>query len=104
PLVNYLPVQRKGLDKPLVTQYSMGPVEDLGLLKMDFLALKNLDIISTTEKLIGDGFNINTIPLDDPATFDLLKNGDTYGVFQIESPEMQELIIRLQPEAIEDIA
>jgi DNA polymerase III subunit alpha len=107
PLTTYLPVQRKPesgqdpADAPVVTQYEMHGVEELGLLKMDFLGLRNLDVITDT---VGDGagvdhpdFDIDTAPLDDPATFALLGRGATIGVFQLESPPMRQLVKALAP-------
>lgn len=86
------------------TQWDKKVVEDLGLVKMDYLGLKNLDILSDTEKLIGNGFKIDKLPMDDPATFAMLKTGETVGCFQIESSGMQSLLKRLRPDSIEDIS
>ncbi|MGA1220091.1 MAG: DNA polymerase III subunit alpha, partial [Ilumatobacteraceae bacterium] len=89
PVTEYLPIQRKPEsgkspeDSPVVTQYEMHGVEELGLLKMDFLSLRNLDVISDTQAMIESSvdpeFNIDAVPLDDPATFELLSRGDTVG-------------------------
>ena len=94
PLTDYLPIQRKPLaggdieNAPVVTQYEMGGVEELGLLKMDFLGLRNLDVISDTLELIkgfrGVDLDIDTVALDDQLTLDLLCRGDSIGVFQLE--------------------
>ncbi len=114
PLTEYLPVQRKpdpGSDPetaPIVTQYEMHGVEDLGLLKMDFLGLRNLDVISDAvdliEKTRGTRLDIDHIPLDDDATFELLRRGDSMGVFQLEGGAMRTLMRSLAPDCFEDIA
>ena len=114
PLTTYLPVQRKpdpsgDPDKsPVVTQYEMHGVEDLGLLKMDFLGLRNLDVITDAMAMVRDRqdplFDIDEIALDDQATFDLLSRGDTIGVFQLESPPMRALLKSLMPNSFEDVS
>ena len=113
PLTEYLPIQRKpeaGTDPneaPIVTQFDMGGVEDLGLLKMDFLGLRTLSIIDECVRLVkrstGETLDIDTVPLDDPATFKLLCTGDTMGVFQLESPPVRALLRSMQPNQFEDI-
>jgi DNA polymerase-3 subunit alpha len=114
PLTEYLPIQRKPEagqdpeDAPVVTQYEMHGVEELGLLKMDFLGLRNLDVITDTLELIrqtrGVEVDIDRVPLDDPATFELLRRGDTIGVFQLESGPMRALIRSLAPTTFDDVA
>ena len=114
PLTEYLPIQRKPEagkpieEAPVVTQYEMHGVEDLGLLKMDFLGLRNLDVISDCLELIKDikgvDLDIDAIELDDEATFELLKRGDTVGVFQLESAPMRALIRSLAPTSFDDVA
>jgi DNA polymerase-3 subunit alpha len=113
PVTHYLPIQRKpesGQDPaeaPVVTQYEMGGVESLGLLKMDFLGLRNLDVITDTQAMIRRSrdpeFDIDTIPLDDRLTFDLLGRGDTIGVFQLESPPMRQLLRAMNPNSFDDV-
>jgi len=103
PVTDYVPVQKRG-DGPVVTQYEKGAVEDLGLLKMDFLGLRTLDVISDCVDLIGFDPGIDSTSFDDIATFDLLKSGNTVGVFQLESVPMRNLLKRLQPNSIDDIA
>lgn len=109
PLVNWVPLQHatSSDDKSIVSQYSLHPIEDLGLLKMDFLGLKNLTIIETTleivEKTTGQKLNIDEIPSNDEKTFQLLKKGQTIGVFQLESSGMRRYLIQLEPTSIEDI-
>jgi DNA polymerase-3 subunit alpha len=114
PLTEYLPIQRKPEpggsleDAPIVTQYEMHGVEDLGLLKMDFLGLRNLDVIEVTldlvERSTGSRPDIDHVPLDDPKTFELLRKGDTIGVFQLEGGPMRALVQRLAPTSFEDVA
>ncbi len=105
-IVNYTPLQRaqKG---GISTQYSMGPVEDLGLLKMDFLGLSNLTIIKNALRIIAKVYNtkidIADIPLDDAKTFELMAKGETTGVFQLESAGMKRYLKDLKPTAFEDI-
>ncbi len=109
PLVDYLPVMTDTSDPDgsLVTQFEMGGVEALGLLKMDFLGLRNLDVIDRAVDLIaatGVDVDIDRIPLDDPATFALLQAGESVGVFQLESPPMRALMKSLAPTSFDDIA
>ncbi len=114
PLTDYLPVQRKpeaGKDPeeaPVVTQYEMHGVEDLGLLKMDFLGLRNLDVISDTvalvERVHGTKLDIDAIPLDDDPTLTLLRRGDSMGVFQLEGGPMRALVRSLAPTSFDDVA
>jgi DNA polymerase III subunit alpha len=114
PLTTYLPIQRKPEagkdieDAPVVTQYEMHGVEDLGLLKMDFLGLRNLDVISDTLALIrsvhGVEVAIDKVPLDDLNTFNLLRDGRTIGVFQLESAPMRALMRSMAPTEFEDVA
>jgi DNA polymerase III subunit alpha len=102
PLTEIVPVQQKGPDQEVVTQLPMGDVEALGLLKMDFLGLRNLDVIEQAVQLIG-GLDIETIPLDDPATYEMLQRGDAIGVFQFESSGMREALRQVKPTEFEDL-
>lgn len=107
-LTDYLPLQRAPQNDTLViTQIEMHGVEDLGLLKMDFLGLKNLTIIEETLKLIrdnkGENIKIAELPLEDEKTFELLRKGDTTGVFQLESSGMKRYLKELKPTEFEDI-
>jgi len=114
PLTEYMPIQRKpesGKDiseVPVVTQYEMHGVEDLGLLKMDFLGLRNLDVISDCLLLIkattSIDLDIDSVDLEDQPTFELLRRGDTIGVFQLESTPMRALIRSLAPTSFADVA
>ncbi|MEY2421674.1 MAG: polymerase subunit alpha [Acidimicrobiaceae bacterium] len=112
-LTEYLPIQRKpdpGADpeaSPIVTQYEMHGVEDLGLLKMDFLGLRNLDVITDALEIIknvhGVELDIDNVDLTDGPTFELLRRADTMGVFQLEGGPMRALIRSLAPTTFEDI-
>jgi DNA polymerase-3 subunit alpha len=114
PLTTYLPIQRKpenGRDPsaaPVVTQFEMGGVEALGLLKMDFLGLRNLDVISDTVAMVraerDPDFDIDAVPLDDQAVFDLLSRGAGIGVFQLEGGPMRALMKSLAPSSFDDVA
>lgn len=108
PLSEYTPLQKaSGDDEGVITQYSMKPLEDLGLLKMDFLGLKNLTIIhdtlSTIERLHDKKIVLNEISLDDKKTFSLFAKGETTGVFQFESGGMRRYLKELKPTEINDI-
>ena len=91
----------------LVTQYSMGPIEEIGLLKMDFLGLRNLDVIEDAVAIIsrsrGDELDIEAIPMDDSRTFAMLAEGDSVGVFQLESEGMREAMKKVRPTEFDDI-
>jgi DNA polymerase-3 subunit alpha len=113
-LTTYLPIQRKPEagqaveDAPVVTQFEMHGVEELGLLKMDFLGLRNLDVITDTVNMVRAStdptFDIDSVPLDDPGVFALLGRGDTMGVFQLESPPMRALLRSLAPTSFDDVS
>ncbi len=106
PLVEYLPLF-KGSKDEIMTQYTMDRIEQLGLIKFDFLGLKTLTVIKHTLDLIentsGTRIDIDKIPLDDPATYQLCSDGKTTGVFQLESGGLKELMRRLRPEVFEDM-
>jgi DNA polymerase-3 subunit alpha len=106
PLVEYLPLYR-GQKGEVMTQFTMGDVEKIGLLKMDFLGLRTLTVIQDTLKLIeesrGDTVDLNRISMKDRKTFNLLKAARTVGVFQLESTGMRDLLRRLKPENFEDL-
>ncbi len=114
PLTTYLPIQRKPAAgqpvelAPVVTQYEMGGVEELGLLKMDFLGLRNLDVISDTLAIIkrfrGVDLDIDRVALDDEKTLAMLCRGESIGVFQLEGGAMRTLMRSLAPTCFEDIA
>lgn len=106
PLEDIVPVEpsKEGL---IVTEYTMIEDEHIGLLKMDFLGLRNLTIIHNALKMVekrtGEKVDINNIPLDDESTFELLQRGDTDGVFQLESAGMKKLVKDLKPSVFEDL-
>src|SRR5258705_6087207 len=106
PLVNLLPLKQDE-DGVIVTQYAMGPVGDLGLLKMDFLGLKTLTVIRNTCELVkqskGIEVPIDDLPLDDAKTYDLLNKANTIGIFQLESGGMRDLCRKFQISSIEHI-
>jgi len=91
----------------VVTQYSMKPIEQIGLLKMDFLGLRNLDVIEDALDIIGRSTgerpDMTTLPLDDPRTFEMLARGDSVGVFQFESEGMREALRRVRPTEFDDL-
>ena len=106
PLVNILPL-KKDEDGAITTQYPMGPVEDLGLLKMDFLGLKTLTIIRNTCEMVKQwrdvDVDVDRVPTDDQKAYDLLNNGHTVGVFQLESAGMRDLCRKFKLGSIEHI-
>jgi DNA polymerase III subunit alpha len=102
PLINVVPLQQKGADQELVTQFSMKDIEALGLLKMDFLGLRNLDVIDKACRLIGN-LDISTIPIDDKKTYAMLAKGDAAGVFQFESSGMRDALRQVKPTVFEDL-
>jgi DNA polymerase-3 subunit alpha len=106
PLVDYLPLYR-GKKGEVVTQYDMKIVEKIGLVKFDFLGLRNLTVIENTLALIEsqgkDAPDLTHLKLDDQETYRLLSSGDTTGVFQLESSGMKDLLVRLKPECFDDV-
>ena len=103
-ITNFLPIQQKGENAEIVTQYEMHTVEQLGLLKMDFLGLRNLSIIDRTLKLINnDDLDFDNLKLDDEKTFKLFSEGKMTGVFQLESRVAQSVSRNLNPKRFEDI-
>ncbi len=106
PLVNLLPLKQDD-DGGIVTQYAMGPVGDLGLLKMDFLGLKTLTVIRNTAEMVGKStgvqLDLDNLPLDDAKTYDLLNNAQTLGVFQLESGGMRDLCKKFKIASVEHI-
>jgi DNA polymerase-3 subunit alpha len=107
PLTNIVPIQRKGEDAEIVTQYEMHGIESLGLLKMDFLGLRNLTTIERSLELIekntGIRPDIDNVPLDDDAVYELLRRGDSIGVFQFEGGPMRALMRNLGPDRFEHL-
>ena len=105
PLMNIIPLQKN--DETVTTQFTMGAIEELGLLKMDFLGLRNLTVIqdacNLVEKSTGKPLDMEKIALDDPLVYQMIGEGDTDGVFQLESSGMRELLKELKPNCFEDI-
>lgn len=106
PLTHYIPLY-KASDGPVTTQFAMGTVEELGLLKMDMLGLRTLTVISDAIKSIaentGNNLDIDKIPIDDQLTYEMLTRGEAAGVFQLESSGMRAILRELKPEVFEDI-
>jgi DNA polymerase III subunit alpha len=103
PLTNVVPLQQKGSDQEVVTQFGMWDVAALGLLKIDFLGLRNLDVIDQAVELVGGGLDISKVPLDDAKTYQMLARGDSTGVFQFESSGMREALRQVKPTEFEDL-
>ena len=104
PVCSYVPLSRN--DDTIVTQYTMTTIEELGLLKMDFLGLRNLTVIKDAQeqiRTIDPSFNIDTVPDNDPATFAMLAEGKTQGVFQLESAGITGVCVNMKPTSIEDM-
>ena len=102
PLIDVVPLQQKGPGAEVVTQLSMKNVEALGLLKVDFLGLRNLDVIDKAVGLV-DGVDIGVIPLDDRKTYEMLARADAIGVFQFESSGMRDALRSVKPTEFEDL-
>ncbi|MFH1867310.1 MAG: DNA polymerase III subunit alpha [Patescibacteria group bacterium] len=107
PLIDYTPLQMDVDDKNVITQFDMGSCEDVGLVKMDFLGIRNLSILGSAVEIIskikGVKINLDTIPLNDQSTFDLLAQGNTMGLFQLSSSGMTRYLTELKPTTIFDI-
>ena len=107
PLMERVPLYKDPKRPELITGYAMGPIEKLGLLKMDFLGLKTLTVITDALRLIKESRGIeldgDALPLDDAKTYQLLTEARTFGVFQLESAGMRDALKRLKPQRIEDI-
>ncbi|HHV80691.1 MAG: DNA polymerase III subunit alpha [Dictyoglomi bacterium] len=107
PLTDLVPLQR-GSEGEIMTQFEMGDLEELGLLKMDFLGLRTLTLLQNTVKIIkettGEDLDLDKIPIDDKETYRLLQEGETIGVFQLESSGMRNLLKDMKPECFEDIS
>ncbi len=107
PLMDIVPIQQKGEDNEVVTQFEMHAIEQLGLLKMDFLGLRNLSTIERALDLIeasGDARpDIDSVPLDDPEVYGMLSRGESMGVFQMEGSGMRALMRNLRPDRFDDL-
>jgi len=108
PLTELMPLQRATNSDSLMTQYEMHAIEALGLLKFDFLGLSNLTILRQAVDLVranrGQEIDLDSIPLDDAATFELLASGETTGIFQLESAGMRRYVRELRPTSVHDLA
>jgi len=108
PLVRYTPLQFGPGREAVITQYDMKAVGDIGLLKIDFLGLMNLDIIATCLRLLKEGrgveIDIEKIPFDDAKTYELISAGDTHGVFQFEGAGMRRMLMDMRPHGFEDVS
>jgi DNA polymerase-3 subunit alpha len=107
PLTEYVPLQKNVGGDGVMTQFEMNAIEKIGLLKMDFLGLRNLTVLDRAVHFIaqarGETIDLKNIPLDDAKTFELLSSGETTGVFQLESDGMRRYVKELQPDRIEDV-
>ena len=108
PLLDVIPIHRREADGAIITQFDMGACEATGLLKMDFLGLRNLSVLDdcliNIEKNLGKTIVLETLPLKDQKTFELLSRGDTLGVFQLDSAPIRSLLRSMAPDSFEDIA
>ncbi|RJO59407.1 DNA polymerase III subunit alpha [Candidatus Parcubacteria bacterium] len=108
PLMEQVPLQHAGPDDDtIITQYSLHPIEDLGLLKMDFLGLRNLTVLEQTIEIVqkaqGKNYDMDKLPLNDKKVFELLQAGHTIGIFQFESSGMRRYLKELKPTQLEDL-
>src|SRR5439155_522878 len=108
PLTEIMPLQRATDGRTIMTQFEMHACEDLGLLKFDFLGLINLTILADAVELIakhrGVRIDVDSLPLDDAKTFELLSTGETTGVFQLEGAGMRRYVKDLKPTEVRDLA
>ncbi len=108
PLLDVIPIHRREADGAIITQFDMGACEATGLLKMDFLGLRNLSVLDdcliNIEKNLSKTVVLESLPLKDKKTFDLLSRGDTLGVFQLDSAPIRALLRSMAPDSFEDIA
>ncbi|TMF32023.1 MAG: DNA polymerase III subunit alpha, partial [Chloroflexi bacterium] len=108
PLVRYTPLQYGPGREAVITQYDMKAVGDIGLLKIDFLGLQNLDIIATCVRLIkerrGIDIDLEHLEFDDAKTYELISTGDTHGVFQLEGAGMRRMLMDMRPQSFEDVS
>jgi DNA polymerase-3 subunit alpha len=108
PLIDVIPIMKREQDGAIITQFDYGSCENLGLLKMDFLGLRNLTVLEDSLANIRTNRDeqvvLETLELDDPATFELLGRGDTLGVFQLDGAQMRSLLRLMRPDSFEDIS
>jgi len=107
PLDERVPLYKGPKDEALTTQFSMNDIQTVGLTKFDFLGLKTLTVIKNTVQLVKEGrgidIDIENLPLDDKATFELLQRGQTDGIFQLESSGMRDILVSMKPDCLEDV-
>ncbi len=106
PLIDYTPLYKNPTDGSIMTQFDMGSIEKIGLLKFDFLGLKTLTIIEKTIQYIRDNgidISLKDISLEDKKTYELLSSGNTVGIFQLESAGMRDLLVKISPSRFEDL-
>jgi DNA polymerase-3 subunit alpha len=106
PLTDYAPLYKNPSDGSIMTQFDMGSIEKIGLLKFDFLGLKTLTVIDKTLRYIkdaGNEFALKDMPIDDKSTYELLSSGQTTGIFQLESAGMRDLLVKIAPNRFEDL-
>ncbi|GLZ77334.1 DNA-directed DNA polymerase [Actinorhabdospora filicis] len=108
PIIDVIPVWARPADGAMITGFDYPSCEDIGLLKMDFLGLRNLTVMGDAIDLVkanrGIDIDLDTVPIDDPATYELLQRGDTLGVFQLDGSAMRELLRRMAPTEFADIS
>ncbi len=108
PLIDHIPIMRREQDGAIITQFDYPTCETLGLLKMDFLGLRNLTVIDDALRNIeanrGESIDLEGLSLDDPVTYELLGRGDTLGVFQLDGGPMRSLLRAMRPDSFEDIS
>jgi len=108
PLIDMVPLYRDPKSGDVMSQFNMNCVEKVGLIKFDFLGLKTLTLLADAEKMIRrkegfEDFDVNAIPMDDEATYEMLARGDTEGVFQVESSGMTDLVVKLRPRSFREV-
>jgi len=106
-MTDFAPIQKEPTGEKIITQYEMHACEDIGLIKLDVLGIRNLailgDAVALVKETLGKDIDLQNIPLDDPKTFEMLSNGDTFGTFQLGGSGMTRYLTDLKPERIEDI-
>lgn len=101
PLTEYIPLAVN--DGQVTTQWTMGDLEKIGLLKMDFLGLRNLTVLAKTLKLIGKPIDIDRLPLDDPEVYAMISRGETQGIFQLDTDSARAIVTKMKPDQFNDI-
>jgi len=101
PLTEYIPLAKNG--DQITTQWTMGDIEKVGLLKMDFLGLRNLTVLAKTLKLIDKPIDIERLALDDPAVYEMISRGETQGIFQLDTDSARAIVTKMKPDQFNDI-